>query len=210
MEEIKNQISIATTELYRVFNEFNVKYFDSELIEPIIIIQSSGKHKNTNGWCTNYKAWSNEEELSRKFEITMTAEYLNRPIYNVMGTQLHEMIHLYCTANNIVDCSNNNRYHNKKFKEEAEKRGLIIEHAKTIGWSVTTLTEETKQFIDSLNIKQDAFKFFRELPIAKEKEVKGKSKTLKYECPTCHIEIKSKEEVKVLCQKCNVLFTLKN
>ena len=71
------------------------------------------------------------------------------------------MVHLYNGLNKVEDTSNNYVYHNKKFKTEAEKRGLIIEHAKTIGWSVTTLKPETKELIKSFNINEQVFEYYR-------------------------------------------------
>lgn len=48
------------------------------------------------------------------------------------------MIHLYCMVNGIKDTSNGGRYHNKRFKVEAEQRDLKIGYAKHIGYSVTS------------------------------------------------------------------------
>ena len=70
------------------------------------------------------------------------------------------MVHLYNQENNIKDTSRGNTYHNKRFKQEAEKRGLIIDYDQRIGWSITTLNDEAKQFIDE-NINKDVFTLTR-------------------------------------------------
>ena len=80
-------------------------------------------------------------------EINITAEYINRPIGEVAATMLHEMAHLYNLIHEIKDASNNGYYHNKKFKATAEAHGLHIEHHGTYGWTVTTLTEETAEWL---------------------------------------------------------------
>jgi hypothetical protein len=149
-------------ELYRVFNLFNARFFESKLELPVIIVQSSRK-RNTLGTCSVNKIWLRKatEDVPEKYEITISAEHLNRPIEDICATLLHEMIHLHNGLNNIQDTSNNFVYHNKKFKEQAEKRGLVIEHAKTIGWSVTTLQPATKEFIKSLNINEKVFEYYR-------------------------------------------------
>ena len=49
---------------------------------------------------------------------------------------------MYAMENNIKDASNNNRYHNKKFKEIEEKRDLQISYHESIGWSVTEPAEK--------------------------------------------------------------------
>ncbi len=88
---------------------------------------------------------------------------INRGIEETCGTLLHEMVHHYCFLNDIKDTSNNGVYHNRKFKEEAEKRGLIIDKAQTIGWSLTTLKDETKSLINKLNIDEKVFEYYRKV-----------------------------------------------
>ena len=63
------------------------------------------------------------------------------------------MLSSVCNGKNIKDTSNNYRYHNKKFKEIAEKRDLKISYHESIGWSLTDPTEkliETEQQEDML------------------------------------------------------------
>lgn len=76
-------------------------------------------------------------------EILLAGESLERGGVDTLGTILHELVHAYCFANDIQDTSNGNRYHNAKFRDKAEEFGLIIEKAETIGWSRTTVPEET-------------------------------------------------------------------
>ena len=156
------QLGDTINELYRIFDLFNKKFFDNKLEYPIIIIQS--KRKNTLGTCSVNRVWKNKETENKneKYEITLSAEHLHRPIEELCGTLLHEMIHLYCSLNNIKDTSNNHVYHNKNFKAEAEKRGLIIEYAQSIGWSVTTLQPNTKDLIKTFEIKEDLFLYYRQ------------------------------------------------
>jgi hypothetical protein len=159
---INYQITDLLTELYRVFNLFNVRFFENKLELPVIIVQSSRK-RNTLGTCSVNKIWLRKatDATPDKYEITISAEHLNRPIEDICATLLHEMVHLHNGLNNIQDTSNRYMYHNKKFKEQAEKRGLIIEHAKSIGWSVTTLQPETREFIKGMNINEQVFEYYR-------------------------------------------------
>lgn len=76
-------------------------------------------------------------------EILIASESLARGPEATLGTLIHELAHAVAAASGVRDTSNNNRYHNKKFKEIAEKLGITLEQADTIGWSVTTLPEET-------------------------------------------------------------------
>ncbi len=124
------------------FEILNKEYFNGELPPIVISIMSSPR---TNGHFTVNKEWRVEDE--RFNEINISAEHMDRPIENIMGTLMHEMVHYYCQLNGIADISQNGRYHNRKFKEEAEKRGLIISQGKYIGWSKTEPNEEFKNIL---------------------------------------------------------------
>lgn len=156
------QLTDTLAELNRIFNLFNTKIFDDKLELPVIVVNT--RTKRAMGTCSVNKIWLYHKETGSdysKYEITISAEYLNRPVEEICATLLHEMVHLYNGLNKVEDTSNNYVYHNKKFKTEAEKRGLIIEHAKTIGWSVTTLKPETKELIKSFNINEQVFEYYR-------------------------------------------------
>lgn len=162
MKTISEEYSIASViqELNRIFNLLNENFFENKLELPVIIIQSNSK--KILGSCSNNRIWINKDnDKLSKYEINITAENLNMEIDEIVATLLHEMIHLYCSINNIKDTSNNSIYHNKKFKEESEKRGLIISYAKTIGWSVTKLKEETKELIKTFNVDENLFKYYK-------------------------------------------------
>lgn len=133
-------------------------------------------------------------------EINISAETLNRPISNTIATLVHEMVHLYCHINGIQDTSRAGRYHNAKFKEEAERRGLQIDYDKTIGWSLTTPKPELKSFVNGQG--------WRKLTIARGFEVKDPkakkpSSTRKYECPLCGTTVRATRDVFILCGDCH-------
>lgn len=198
-------ITKTIEELYKIFNNFNTKYFEGKLEEPIILVQS--KKKKILGTCSVNRIWENvKSENNKKYEITLTAENLNRSIAQISATLLHEMIHLYCALNNIKDTSNNCVYHNKKFKEEAERRGLIITHAKSIGWSVTTLQPETEEYIKTLNINEVAFEFYRQ----SFESLKEKAIRYKYQCPNCETKISHYKEINLKCGDCDKSMELRD
>jgi len=197
-------ITKTLIELNRLFDLLNKEFFESKLIQPIIIVQRKVK-KNTLGTCSNNPVWLNKknEENDNKYEITLSGEYLNRTNEEIVATLLHEMIHLYCSQNKIKDTSNNCVYHNKKFKEEAEKRGLIISKDKTIGWSLTKLKPETIELIKKFKIDDSAFEYYRksllDLP-------KTTTTIYKYICPKCNLKISHYKEVNLICGDCKVPF----
>lgn len=135
-------ISEAVSIIESAFTKMNKSFFESELTKPIITIQSS---PSAYGHCSCHKIWQNANPngkgVKETYEINIGAESLNRPIAETMGTLLHEMIHLYCNQKGIQDVSRNHTYHNKHFKEEAEKRLLKISYDKVIGWSIRATRE---------------------------------------------------------------------
>ncbi|RLF58129.1 MAG: hypothetical protein DRN27_06250 [Thermoplasmata archaeon] len=191
-------------ELDKIFNELNKAFFKDELKKPVILIQSKAK-KNTLGTCSVNPIWENKKnEEDRNYEITLSGEYLNRPIEEIIATLLHEMVHLYCSVNDIKDTSNNFVYHNKNFKKEAELRGLIITKAefnKSIGWSVSELNEPTKELIKKFNINLPAFDYYRKSYVKPEtlKQIR-----YKYACPKCDLKISHHKEVYLKCGSCDV------
>lgn len=195
-------------ELNKIYDVLNKKYFDSELPNVVITIQSGAK-KKAYGWFgkdfwEDDKTVSECEEHDTYHEINISAEYLNRPISNICATLQHEMIHLYCAINNIKDCSNHNVYHNKRFKEEAEKRDLLIEKAPTIGWSVTTPSQNFINFIDTINIDKENFAFTRKVFAKKstDKNDDEKAKTTTYICPFCEAKVRGEIGLNIICGNC--------
>lgn len=179
-----------------VFEKANEKYFNGELPKPVISIQAT---KDAYGWCTNYGAWTNDEE--NYFEINLSADYLDRPIEEMCNTLLHEMVHLKNITNGIKDC--NGKYHGAKFKKAAEEIGLTVEKT-TYGYSHTNLNEEHIEFFKSLNLTDFGFK---RLPAAKKK---SQNKGHKYQCPGCGASFWSSKNLNVHCDDCDEDFEIVN
>lgn len=148
------------SELNRLFDVFNEHYYRGEIEKPIVMAQTNGKDTTTMGWCTTRKIWKDNTKDQYFYEITICAEYLYRNILEICATLLHEMVHLYNLQKGIKDTSRGNTYHNKRFKQTAEKRGLIIDYDKRVGWSVTWLNDEAKTFIDQ-HVNREVFTLTR-------------------------------------------------
>ena len=121
-------ISTAAKFLETAFDVLNAHFFEGALSRPIITIQSSPR---AYGHCSVKEIWNTGTEAAH--EINLGAETLDRPVENTLATLLHEMVHLYNIKQGVKDCSRGNAYHNRKFKVEAEKRGLKIDFDKRIG-----------------------------------------------------------------------------
>lgn len=211
------KVSDEVVFLEEAFDILNQRYFESALSRPAITIQSSS---GTHGHFTPYDAWD-DSGLKLK-EINLGAESLHRPMPNIIATLMHEMVHYWCHSHGIKDTSRGCTYHNKRFKEEAEKRGLIITSAPLIGYSVTQPTPEMVSFVREMGW-EDKLKLYRS-PKSKidsgddgegnqpgsgldvNNTTRKKSSTRKYVCPKCGLSIRATKTVRVACVDCgNVL-----
>lgn len=208
----KANTEMAIIELHKGFHMFNKEFFNSELPEPAILIQSKGNKKNVLGWCSVDKIWENTKEGDKRWEINIVSESLNRGVEGIMCTLLHEMVHLHNLVKNIQDTSRNGTYHNKKYKEVAEAHGLIIEHHKKIGWSLSKLNERSVEIINRYQVNPDAFNLSKVDPYACDQEgeegdkPKKTTSIRKWVCPCCGTIVRSTKEVRIICADCKELF----
>lgn len=179
------------------FDILNEKYFENALSKSVLTVQST---PSAYGHFTCGKVWK-LSETETAYEINLGAETLDRDIEHVVATLVHEMVHQYCAENDIKDVSRGNTYHNKKFKEQAEKRGLIITKAEKIGWSVTEPTKELIEFVKGSELFQ---KIALSRTTFEKAKGKKKSSTRKYECLSCGQSVRATKEVKVICGECGI------
>jgi len=83
---MKETIKTSRTAGYleKIFRAVNARYFNGELEEPIITIQSTPK---AYGHVTVAKSWQRGE--STRHELNIGAGTLDRPIENVVATLVH-------------------------------------------------------------------------------------------------------------------------
>lgn len=194
-------LSDETAFFESAFKVLNKVYFEGDLPEVVITIQSTPR---VYGHITVQKIWTGNTEENYLREINIGADYLDRPIEAVMATLLHEMVHLYCAVENIKDTSNGGRYHNKKFKQEAEKRDLSIEFADYIGWSVTSPTEKFVEVLKTNGLYVELGLFRKGGAEGGGEKPRKKSSTRKYICPNCKISVRATKNVNILCLDCGV------
>lgn len=193
---------IGTVEyLGKLYDYCNAKLFGGELVKPVITVQRDERNKY-NGWWSVKKVWFENADDKGEHELNITAQSLNRPIKEIAATMIHEMCHQYASVKNLQDCSRSGTYHNKLFKKIAESHGLTVECVKTIGWSHTTLTDDTAALIDEF-VKTNPDSVIYRSPVFKGQTVKTSS-TRKYVCPCCNQSVRATKEVRILCLDCDV------
>lgn len=191
-------LATTITTLEDLFEKLNEKYFGGKLEKPVITV-SPDVTKGAYGWCTSWKAWKDGEK--ENYEINLCSEYLDRGIMALAETLLHEMVHLQNIMDGIQDTSNNGFYHNKKYKETAEKHGLIVEKDGKYGWCITKLNEEAETFLRGLKLE--------DINLARKKEEKpkkkSKSNSIKYVCGCCGAIVRATKPVNIKCYDCDEL-----
>ena len=196
--------------LNKIFDLLNEEFFENELSRPTITIQSTPKAYGH--FSLREDTWVSK--LGGTHEINIGAGTLSRPIEEVVSTLLHEMVHYYNYERGVQDCSRGNTYHNRKFREEAERRGLIVEHSDKYGWSHTSPSDLLLDFVlendlSDILINRNEFSGFQMggtethsgtsiTPTAK------KSSSRKYICPCCGTSIRATKKVNIGCLDCGV------
>lgn len=197
--------------LNKIFDLMNEEFFESTLSRPTITIQSTPKAYGH--FTLSENTWVSK--IGGTHEINIGAGTLSRDITEVCATLLHEMCHYYNYENGIQDCSRGNTYHNKRFKEAAELRGLQVEHSDKYGWSHTFPTETLLDFViknglTDILINRNEFSSY---------QITGKgthsgtgitpptvkpSSSRKYICPCCNTSVRATKTVRISCLDCNV------
>lgn len=196
--------------LNKIFDLLNETFFENELSRPTITIQSTPRAYGH--FSLREDTWVSK--LGGTHEINIGAGTLSRPIEEVVSTLLHEMVHYFNYERGVQDCSRGNTYHNRKFREEAERRGLIVEHSDKYGWSHTSPSDLLLDFVlendlSDILINRNEFSGFQMggtgthsgtsiTPTAK------KSSSRKYICPCCGTSIRATKKVNIGCLDCGV------
>ena len=203
------KMSRAVSQLEHIYNALNTDFFQDELPIPIITVQSK---PGTYGHCTTSKVWQRKD--GGAYELNIAAEVLNYPIEETLDTMLHEMVHLYCRENGIKEVSRGGKYHNKRFKAEAERRGLVCVPCGQYGWN-TTPSDNLVEYALSKGWNEIKIGRGSLPPIIRtgasgtaqtgaETTGGGKrpSSTRKLQCPKCGCSVRTTKTVRIMCMDC--------
>ena len=183
--------------LEKAFDLVNDYYFESALSKSVITVQSTPR---AYGHFTTKRIWKDDRKES--YEINLGAETLHRPIEEVIATLIHEMVHQYCAENDIQDTSRGGTYHNKRFKKEAEKRGLIITYNHRIGFSITEPSDDLLSFVKSTKWLEQ-ISWHRQTRIETSEVTTSSSSTRKYQCLSCEMSVRATKKVNLICGDCD-------
>lgn len=172
MQEISKMIE----ELYKAFDAANKEFWEDKLPRPMIIVSRKNK-KHELGYITVNKVWKPVEEEGGeiqqecRYELNISAEALERPVEEIVGIEIHEMVHEYNLVHDIKDTSMG-QVHNKNFKKEAERVGLEVSKGTGVGFGITFPGVELMEKIESWSIDGSVFSYVRVGDPEKEKAPK--------------------------------------
>ena len=196
--------------LNKIFDLLNEEFFESALSRPTITIQSTPRAYGH--FSLREDTWVSK--LGGTHEINIGAGTLARPIEEVAATLLLEMVHYWYYEQGIQDCSRGNTYHNRRFKEAAEARGLMVEHSDKYGWSHTSPADALLEFViendlTDILINRNEFHGFQISGTGTHSgtatpTTPKKSSSRKYICPCCGMSVRATKVVNIGCLDCGV------
>ena len=185
--------------LNKIFDLLNAEFFESSLSRPTITIQSTPKAYGH--FSLKEDTWVSK--MGASHEINIGAGTLARPIEETCATLLHEMVHYWNYVMGVQDCSRGNTYHNHRFKEAAESRGLVVNRSEKCGWAHTApgdalLTFVLENGLTDILINRNEFTGFH-IPGTGTNNGGGAptitppktSRSRKYICPCCGMSVRA-------------------
>ncbi len=203
------KMSRLTNMLEKAFNLLNVDWFEGKLETPIITIiptsRSYAHVSTTNIW---------RVENGGRRELNLGAGTLDRPIEEIVGSIVHEAVHLLNDqVLNIQDCSRGGQYHNRYFAIQAEKHGLIVEKHPKWGWAITHPDDDLIEWVLNHDELREieicrANSAYTAIGIGSKATNGGAPATTstnhsrKYICPKCGNSVRATKAVNIICGDC--------
>jgi hypothetical protein len=109
--------------------------------DAVLVVASGSEGKRLNWGHFAPHRW--HVQGADRHEVLVGGEGLQRGPTEVLGTLLHEAGHGLAQARSVQDTSRGGRYHNRRYATLARELGLEVATVKPIGWSATTVPEQT-------------------------------------------------------------------
>lgn len=200
VEDDKTACHNAAKILEEIFNTINYIYFEDNLPKTKISVQNTPREYTRHIMQKIDKTADNGEFT---YEINIGAKFMDKPVRDLAALLFHEITHIYCAENTIADTCQNGRYHNGKFKQQCEDRGLLVEYDLANGYAYVLPSEDFVRALKDSGIDM-AMKFPHIEPTKKSRGRVGR-KMFVYECPHCGQHFKAADELNIKCGKCNVI-----
>lgn len=213
------KLSRTTTQLEEMFRDLNIFKFHGALATPVISI-SPVAHTESVSHCPKW-----EVRGEPQYHMTVPLHKFEGAMEDIVIMILHIMVHLsnmqgpvcnaymddttgaeYISLPPIQDFSRGGTYHNKYFRMEAERRGLIVEHSDK-GFQPVGISDDVRQFMEHSNwcaflmTKYNAESDAQDNPPAPPKRRKTTSRKL--HCQRCGAAAQVKADVLLKCGLCD-------
>ena len=205
-----DKMSRLTGELEKCFRMMNRDSFDDSLPTPVITVVPTAK---AYAHYVPFDIWDTKDAPKR--EINIASGTLDRPLENILASLLHEMVHMYndCVLH-VQDTSRQGTYHNRRFAQTAEAKGLIVTRSDKYGWAHTEPGDRlldwilahdelreidmnrSSSFLGAVGVGTHSGSSRISIPGTKT----GHSR--KYVCPCCHNSVRATKAVNILCGDC--------
>ena len=138
-------------------------------IPNVVIVVGTSSATNHGHYFAN--TWDGKSKAVH--ELMISGQSLQRGAVDVFGTLLHEAVHVYCDSVGIKDTSRNGRWHNARFRKVGEEFGLVLVNNATIGWSTTSVPDETQAtYREEITLLRKALRSFRKPEVSAMKKAK--------------------------------------
>jgi hypothetical protein len=118
-----------------------IRQHHPDVPDAVVVVASGSEGKRLNLGHFAPHRW--QVNGADRHEVLVGGEGLHRRPTEVLGTLLHEAAHGLAQAHGIQDTSRQGRYHNRRYATLAHELGLHVAQVKPIGWSATTVPEQT-------------------------------------------------------------------
>ena len=181
---------VVASVCYRAFDLFNKAFFDDDM-PPCLLEFISANFKRDGASCVETNG------IGVRSVIQLNTRRLSRPLYEVLGTVLHQMIHQWL---NQQGHTANRTYHKREFIEKSKAVGIPARpHDRCC-----TPADHTDPFLTVVNKLHQDLNAPAEpdaLPVA----ISGRSPYKKWSCGCTNIRV-AKAKFSATCRDCGSLF----
>lgn len=209
MKQVTN-MSRLVNQLEKMFRALNQDFFDGQLDMPVITVTPSNR---SYAHYTPWDAWETADTARR--EINIASGTLDRPLEDIAGSLMHEMVHMYNdTILHVQDVCRNGTYHNRFFAKAAREHGLICMATEKYGCARTAPAEALLDWLITHDeLREIEMCRVTPVPVAacvgsctadSGAAYKGiqRSNSRRYICPACRCIIRATRAVNILCGDC--------
>ena len=186
-------LSELAHELYWWVDLFNIAFFNTQPVPTPVLSFQKTTIKNLGHYATGRNAFGIKET------INLNASNLNRPLWEILATLLHEMCHSWQATYGTPSTT---WFHNKEFQLKMLRIGILCDHE-------GRHTALTNPFLATL--KRHGIKFNpgtdKTIRIPLAAKPRGKSKLRKWQCPCGQIVRVGKKKLFATCDICHKTFS---